>query len=99
MGRFHHDMTANYTEALYCFERAYTIRQKLIADTSHNDLARSQFMLGTVHKYLGDYATALLHLQLESSLDTLAVMDVNSLQLNRNELTVLSACNTGTCAL
>lgn len=63
IGRFQHDLRADYSQALSCFEQAFAIRNKLIADSTHNDLARSQFMLGATHKYLGNYAESLSHLQ------------------------------------
>lgn len=64
IGRFHHDQTANYNKALFCFENAYSIRQKLLVnDPANNDLARSQFMLGVTHKYMGNYETGIFHLK------------------------------------
>jgi CHAT domain-containing protein len=63
IGRFQHDIRADYAQALFCFEKAFAIRSKSITDSSHNDLARSQFMIGATHKYLGNYAEALSHLQ------------------------------------
>ncbi len=43
--------------------------------------------------------SALQFVNEKDSLDPLAVMDVNNLQLTHNDLTVLSACNTGTGTL
>lgn len=63
IGRFQHDTRADYHLSLFCFEKANAIRIKLISDSTSNDLARSQFMLGATHKYLGNYAQALVHLQ------------------------------------
>ena len=63
IGRFQHDTRADYAQALYCFEQAFAIREQLISDSTNNDLARSQFMLGATHKYLGHYSQALVHLQ------------------------------------
>ncbi|MBL7816508.1 MAG: CHAT domain-containing protein [Saprospiraceae bacterium] len=64
LGRFYYDQKANYTKALVCFENAFAIRQKqLFKDPANNDLARSQFMLGATHKYLGHYETALKHIE------------------------------------
>ena len=63
LGLFYYGSLADYPRALPCFEKANTIRVKLISDSTNNDLARSQFMLGATHKYLGHYSQALVHLQ------------------------------------
>ena len=64
IGRFYFDQNADYPKALMCFEQAFALRQKHLAyDPSHNDLARSQFMLGATHKSLCHYQTALQHIE------------------------------------
>lgn len=62
IGRFYFDKIANYKIALTCFESALKIRAGIL-DPSHNDLARSYFMLGTTHKYLGNYEKAKTHIE------------------------------------
>jgi CHAT domain-containing protein len=64
IGRFYYDQNANYAKALVCFNSAWAIRQKRLAnDPNNNDLARNQFMIGTVYEYLGYNDSALVHIQ------------------------------------
>lgn len=59
LGLFYYGDLANYNQALRCFSLAHSIRKKNLPDPAHNDLARSAFMIGVCHKYLGHYNAAL----------------------------------------
>ncbi|MDX2068423.1 MAG: CHAT domain-containing tetratricopeptide repeat protein [Haliscomenobacter sp.] len=59
MGLYYYSDLADYGQALPCFVAADALRRKHLTDPAHNDLARSAFMMGVCHKYLGEYNTAL----------------------------------------
>jgi tetratricopeptide (TPR) repeat protein len=71
IGRFYFDQKADYTKALICFDNAYAIRRKQLSnEPTHNDLARSQFMIGVSQKYLGNYDIAMKHIEQSVKIST-----------------------------
>ena len=58
IGLYYYGDLGAYEQALACFVAAQAIRKKIIHDPAHNDLARSAFMIGVCHKYLGNYDKA-----------------------------------------
>lgn len=70
IGLYYYADLADYPSALACFVRAHNIRQKLIKDAAHNDLARSAFMIGVCQKYLGNYHLALQYVRVALQIST-----------------------------